>query len=61
MKSWRAPQYSWYRRKRLPSFADMLATLKHETLRERLFAWVPSRRLREKLVDAFACAAQIAA
>ena len=61
VKSWRAPVYSWYRRKRLPSFADMLAVLKRESLREGLFARVPSRRLREKVCDAFVAAAQIAA
>jgi len=59
--SWRVPQYSWYRRKRLPSFADMVAVLKRESLREALFVWVPTRRLREKVCDAFVAAAQIAA
>lgn len=60
-KPWRTPQYSWCRRKRLPSFADMIAVLKRESVREALLVWVPTRRLSEKVCDAFVAAAQVAA
>jgi hypothetical protein len=61
MRAWRAPQHCWSRHKRLQSLADMVAVLKRESLREALFVWVPTRRLREKVCDAFVTAAQIAA
>jgi hypothetical protein len=59
--TYRAPDAPWYLTKRQPSFADMLATLKRESLREGLFVHLPSRRLRKKVHDILVCAAQIAA
>lgn len=44
----------WYRHKRRPSFADMLATLKRESLREQFLQEVPPERMRrnmKQLVD----------
>jgi DDE superfamily endonuclease len=51
---YQAPDRPWFRSKRRPSFADMLATLKRESLRARFLREVPSGRVRrnmEQLVE----------
>jgi hypothetical protein len=61
IKTWSAPKLPWYPSKRQPSFADMVATLKRNSLEEGLFSRLPSRRLRKKVHRALVCGAQIAA
>lgn len=57
----RAPDRPWYRTKRHASFADMLQTLRQESLREQVFAKTLSRHGYEKLLEHLQNAAQQAA
>jgi hypothetical protein len=53
--------WPWYPSKRRPSFADMLATLRRESVRTALSEQVSDPRLREKLLDVYFTAAGFAA
>jgi hypothetical protein len=57
----RAPDRPWYRTKRHASFADMLQTLRQESLREQVFAKTLSRHGYDKLLEHLQNAAQQAA
>jgi hypothetical protein len=54
----RFPQRPWYRRKREPSFQDMVTTLRRKSWEEKLAGVVPARGLHEKWL---ACVAEWAA
>jgi hypothetical protein len=60
-RSYRAPNRPWYRSKSRPSFPDMLATLRQESLREKVSSLRPSgrgsRNLVKTLLHAVKCAA----
>jgi hypothetical protein len=58
---YRPPVRPWYRSKRQPSFADMLATLKRESLRETLSARVGDTSLSQNVLDVVFAAAHVAA
>lgn len=58
---WTPPAWPWYPSKRHPSFADMLATLRRESVRAMISEQVPDERLREKLLNIFLGAAGFAA
>jgi hypothetical protein len=50
-RHYRVPDRPWYRTKRHASFADMLQTLRQESLREQVFAEALSRHGYEKLLE----------
>ncbi len=50
-RHYRTPRCPWYKTKRHASFADMLATLKRENLRQQVFSTPLSERGREKLLE----------
>lgn len=58
---YRPPVRPWYPSKRQPSFADMLATLKRESLRETLSARVGDASLSQNVLDVVFAAAHVAA
>jgi hypothetical protein len=39
-RHWHAPQHSWYRHKRWPAFADMLTTLRWQTVQQEVLCRV---------------------
>lgn len=55
------PYRPWYLQKARPSFADMLATLKQESLREEVSAYLPPGRVRDNLLTSLLRAAHAAA
>jgi hypothetical protein len=48
-RSYQEPYRTWYRGKRRPSFADMVATLKRESLREQFLQEVPPGQVRKNM------------
>lgn len=58
---YRQPNCPWYRTKRHASFADMLTTLRRESLQERVLSTPPSRRGNQKLLATLLHAVQQAA
>ncbi|MCI0570092.1 MAG: transposase [Myxococcaceae bacterium] len=58
---YRPPRRPWNLKKARPSFADMVATLKRESLREEVCAHLPPGRMRENLLAPLLQAAQAAA
>jgi hypothetical protein len=58
-RHYRAPTRPWYRKKTRPSFADMLTTLKRESLREVISKHLGSQQLPQNLLDALLSAAQV--
>jgi len=55
--SYRLVKRPWYQGKRYPSFEDMLAMLKRESLREQISAWALPHHLRGNLLEALCVAA----
>jgi formylglycine-generating enzyme required for sulfatase activity len=49
-RHYRPPQRPWYRSKSRPSFADMLATLRQESVREQVSSLRPTGRGSRNLV-----------
>jgi hypothetical protein len=58
---WQPPHGPWYPSKRRPSFADMLATLRRESVRTALSEQVPDPHLREKFLDIYMATAGFSA
>jgi hypothetical protein len=60
-RSWRSPGYRWYPSKSEPSFADMQATLRRQSIRQQVLALAPtgpgSRKLQQLLENAVNMAA----
>jgi hypothetical protein len=56
---YRPPGRPWYRTKARPSFADMLATLKRESLREVISKHLEGKELPQNLLDVLFSAAQV--
>lgn len=59
--AYRPPVRPWYRTKTRPSFLDMLATLKRESLREVVSAKLGDAQPSQNLLDLLCAAAQVAA
>jgi SRSO17 transposase len=57
----RLPTLAWYPGKRLPSFADILHTLRRESLRTWISAQLPEPRLRRNVLPLLLSAARMAA
>ena len=60
-RCYRQPDRPWYRSKRHASFADMLTTLRRESVREQVLSTPPSRRGNQKLLAILMHAVQQAA
>ena len=60
-RHYRQPDRPWYRSKRHASFADMLTTLRRESLREQVLSTPPSRRGNQKVLATLLHAVQQAA
>ena len=60
-RQYRPPHRPWYRTKRHPSFADMLATLRRESVKEQVLSTPPKERGSPKLLKTIMQAAQLAA
>lgn len=60
-RHYRLPHRPWYRTKRHPSFADMLATLRSESVKEQVLSTPPKERGSRKLLKTIMQAAQLAA
>lgn len=58
---YRTPYRPWFRKKARPSFADMLTTLRRESLQQEIAAHMPPGRLRENLLAPLLRVAQVAA
>jgi hypothetical protein len=58
---YRAPTRPWYPNKTRPSFADMLITLKRESLREVISKHLGAQQLPQNLLEALLSAAQVPA
>lgn len=59
--AWRPPRWPWFPSKRRPSFADMLAALRRESVRASDWQRLPDPRLRENLLDDVLAAAGLVA
>jgi len=60
-RQYRQPHRPWYRTKRHPLFADMLATLRCESVKEQVLSTPPKQRGSRKLLKTIMQAAQLAA
>jgi hypothetical protein len=60
-RHYRQPERPWYQSKRHASFADMLTTLRRESIREQVLSTPPSRRGNQKILAALLHAVQQAA
>jgi len=60
-RHWQAPAHPWYRSKRSPTFADMLDSLRHETLRKTVSTWGLRGTGSRKIIRALQQVASLAA